>query len=384
MLAAKYRPWTFSGKSVRLPELDQTTAHTLIHYLYTGKYQILSIHASSDAVIPESYRLGTCVYCAAVRYNMPGLAELARNKIKSFNISIFDVLSVARDHAFSLLPEWDAWYPSYVEDALNKAMAEDPEPFRKSDFISMVEGNGKLLRLVWETVLNNYARIPAMPVAVEDRATTPTPGLVSELAPLISVEESGYETGNCPITPVKEPELVEEPERVEQPVPAEEPVPVEGSVLVPISIDGIVEPVFANASVVTKSTQEVSLQADGIESMAECPPTPEPFSDELGVGTSKTYQKMGKRSDPVAASGVSPKEPKASTHVRADSVTQVEQKMIESVVEANGGAGASVASDSPGQVPIDLGEVVAIPKKSKKVKHRKKVFKTPVEVESST
>ena len=95
---------------------------------------------------------------------------------------------------------------------------------------------------------------------------------------------------------------------------------------------------------------------------------------------------MGKRSDPVAASGVSPKEPKASSHVRADSVTQVEQKMIKSVVGANGGggAGASVASDSPGHVPIDLGEVVAIPKKSKKAKHRKKAPKTPVEVESST
>ena len=253
---------------MRLPELDQTTAHTLIHYLYTGKCQILSKDASSDAVIPESYRLGTCVYCAAIRYNLPGLAELAKNKIKSFNISVFDVLSVARDHAFSLLPEWDAWYPSYVEHVLNKAMAEDPEPFRKSDFISMIEGNRKLLRLVWETVLNNYARIPAAPVAGEGRATTPTPGLVSELAPSTSIEESGYETGNCPITPVKEPDLVQEPERVEQPVPAEEPVPVEESVLVPISIDDIGEPVFANASVVTESTQEVSLEVDGIESMA--------------------------------------------------------------------------------------------------------------------
>mgnify|MGYP001940334571 CR=1 FL=1 len=384
VLTAKYHPWTFSGKSIRLPELDQTTAHTLIHYLYTGRYQILSTQVSYDTVIPESYRLGTCVYCAAVRYDLPGLAELARSKIKSFNVSIFDVLSVARDHAFPLLPEKDAWYPSYVEDALDKAMAEDPEPFRKPDFISMVEGNKKLLRLVWEIVLNNYTRIPVMPVAMEEKAAIPTPGIVSELPPSASVEESSFDTGHGPITPIQEPKLVENPTRVEPPVPVEGPVPVEEPVPVSIPMNGIIEPAVVNARVITESTQDDSLQMDDIEPTAEGPPTPEPFTDELGFGTSKTYQKMGKKSDRVAASGISPKEPEASTHVRSDSVTQVEQILIKPVVETNGGAGASVAGDSPRQATIELGEVVSAPKKSKKGKKSKKLPKVPVEVESST
>lgn len=396
VLAAKYHPWTFSGKSVRLPELDQTTAHTLIHYLYTGRYQILSAQASYDTVIPESYRLGTCVYCTAVRYDLPGLAELARNKIKSFNVSIFDILSVARDHAFPLLPEWDAWYPSYVEDALNKAMAEDPEPFRKPDFISMVEGNKKLLRLVWETVLNNYTRMPVTPVTVEEKTATPTPGLVSELPLSASIEESSFDTRHGSITPIQEPELVEEPARVEPPVPVEGPVPVEESVPVeepvpvgepvpvPDSMDSIIESAVVNPSAITKSIQNGSLQMDEIDPTADGPPTPEPFTDELGFGTSKTYQKMGKRSDRGAASGISPKEPEVSTHVRSDSVTQVEQILIKPVMETNGGAGASVAGDRPRQVPIELGEVVPAPKKSKKGKKSKKLPKVPVEVESST
>ncbi|EFQ89164.1 hypothetical protein PTT_14705 [Pyrenophora teres f. teres 0-1] len=347
VLAAKYRPWTFTGKTVRLPELDQTTAHTLINYLYTCRYQILSTLASSDTVIPEGYRLSACVYCAAVRYDLPGLAELARNKIKSFNISIFDTLSVARDYTFPLLPEWDAWYPAYVEDALNKAMAEDPEPFRTPDFITMVEGNGKLLRLVWETILNNYARISAPPVTVEDRATTPTPVLVSELAPSTTrnTEESGYETGNCSTTPMEEPELVEKPAQVEYPVRVEEPM-------------------------------------DEIEPTAECPPTPEPFTDELGFGSNRTYQKMGKRPEQVGAGGVSPKTLEASGHVRSDSAMQVEQKPIKPVVEANVGAGASVADHTPRQVPIEGHEVFPISKKIKKAKKSKKLPKSPIEAES--
>ncbi|KAI2485987.1 hypothetical protein Ptr902_00120 [Pyrenophora tritici-repentis] len=386
VLAAKYRPRTFAGKSVRLPELDQTTAHTLIDYLYTGRYQTLSTLASSDTVIPEGYTLSGCVYCAAVRYDLPGLATLARNKIRSFNISIFDVLSVARDHTFPLLPEWDTWYQTYVEEALNRAMAEDPEPFRKPDFISMVEGNGKLLRLVWETVLSNYARISAPSVAGEDRATTPTPGLVSELAPstTCSIEESGYETGNCSTAPVKEPAQVEEAAQVEYPVPVERPVAVEESVPVPIPMDGIVETAVVTANVFTEFKEEESLQMEEIEPTAEFPPTPQPFTDELGFGSSKTYQKMCKRSDQLGADGVSPTEPEASAHVRFDSVMQVEQKAIKPVVEANVVAGASVAGDSPRQVPIEGREAFPIPKKSKKAKKSKKLPKAPIEVESST
>ncbi|KAL7770935.1 hypothetical protein CFE70_000874 [Pyrenophora teres f. teres 0-1] len=390
VLAAKYRPWTFTGKTVRLPELDQTTAHTLINYLYTCRYQILSTLASSDTVIPEGYRLSACVYCAAVRYDLPGLAELARNKIKSFNISIFDTLSVARDYTFPLLPEWDAWYPAYVEDALNKAMAEDPEPFRTPDFITMVEGNGKLLRLVWETILNNYARISAPPVTVEDRATTPTPVLVSELAPSTTrnTEESGYETGNCSTTPMEEPELVEKPAqveypvRVEEPVRVERPVAVEEPVPVPIPMSGIVDTAVVNANIVTEPTEEVPLQMDEIEPTAECPPTPEPFTDELGFGSNRTYQKMGKRPEQVGAGGVSPKTLEASGHVRSDSAMQVEQKPIKPVVEANVGAGASVADHTPRQVPIEGHEVFPISKKIKKAKKSKKLPKSPIEAES--
>jgi len=106
VLAAKSYPLAFVKQSVLLPELDLNTAHTLVHYLYTGKYQSLNTLTSSDKVIPEVYKLGAGVYCAAARYKLPGLAELAQNKLKSLDeeMSIFDILTVARDHAFPLLP----------------------------------------------------------------------------------------------------------------------------------------------------------------------------------------------------------------------------------------------------------------------------------------
>jgi hypothetical protein len=177
-------PWSLAKQSLSLPELDIATAHSLVHYLYTGKYQTLGTQASSDKVIPEGYKLSACVYCAAVRYKLPGLVALAMEKIASFDddVSIFDVLAVARDYAFPLLPEEDAWYPTYVESALNTAMAEDPEPFRKPEFITQVEGNSKLLQVVWKTVISNYARAPGTSVAKEEDAVTPTAGVGPEVS----------------------------------------------------------------------------------------------------------------------------------------------------------------------------------------------------------
>jgi hypothetical protein len=94
-----------------------------------------------------SYQEGTYVYCAAVRYRLPGLAELAKEKIRVLDesVSIAEVLVIARDYAFPLLPDDEAWYPAYLEDAIRHAMIQDPEPFRRPEFITQVEGNRRLL-----------------------------------------------------------------------------------------------------------------------------------------------------------------------------------------------------------------------------------------------
>ncbi|KAI4942474.1 hypothetical protein J4E91_010071 [Alternaria rosae] len=359
VLAAKSYPLAFVKQSVLLPELDLNTAHTLVHYLYTGKYQSLNTLASSDKVIPEVYKLGAGVYCAAARYKLPGLAELAQNKLKSLDeeMSIFDILTVARDHAFPLLPEDDLWYPSYVEQSLNNAMADDPEPFRKPDFITTVEGNSRLLQLVWKTVMSNYARAPATPVVNNEEATTPTAELVPELNESVGAEAD--------VPTIASPKVEDKEESMAKPVSA--PVPENDAAEAPV----------VNDAIVSKQTEEVAPKLEEAQPV-EKPATLEPFTDELDFKSSKTYQQMGNRKpEQVNTSGTISETTKAPIHVRSDSVMQVEQPVVTPTDKETKTDGIAQAEEVTERTLADLGELKAlVAPESKKSKKRSKKSKS--------
>lgn len=155
---------------ISLPKLDEGPAHTLVHHLYAGTFETKFRYAPVG-----KFRHSTCVYCAAVQYQLPSLAELSKNKIVEAGegLAIFDILRIARDQAFPVLPETDIWYSQYMEDVIQKAVAQDPEPFRKPDFITRVESNSRLLQIVWKTVMSNYVGTSAPALAREGGAETP-------------------------------------------------------------------------------------------------------------------------------------------------------------------------------------------------------------------
>ncbi|KAF1832411.1 hypothetical protein BDW02DRAFT_503088 [Decorospora gaudefroyi] len=358
VFAAKLASWDFiSAKPpIPLPELDEATAHTLVHYLYTGKYQSLNAQASSDKAIPESYKLGAGVYCAAVRYKLPGLAELAKEQITSFDddVTIFDILAVARDHAFPLLPEEDAWYPTYIEGALNHAMTANPEPFRKPDFVTQIEGNSKLLQVVWKTVMSNYVRAPVTPVAEDDEAVTPIIAVLPEVSE--SIESGALEPSTNP-----------------HHVLADEVEPVNEAIAVLAAADNTADAPSADVTADIETTQEISLELEGIEPTLEAPATPEPFTDELGFGQSKTYQRMGKQSEQVGVGNGSTGEPMVPVHIRSDSVMQVENVVVKPEAEAIASIDAELAKD--GDIMINETKDAAIRlKKSKKKKGKSRLL----------
>ncbi|XP_014555125.1 hypothetical protein COCVIDRAFT_103049 [Bipolaris victoriae FI3] len=355
VLARSYNP-SFIKQSVPLPELDLATAHTLVHYLYTGKYQTLSVHAGSDKIIPESYKLSVCVYCAAVRYGLPGLAELAQTKIKSFgeDVTIFDMLAVARQHAFPLLPEDDAWYPAYIEDALHNAVTEDPNPFRKPDFITTVEGSSRLLQLVWKTMMSNYVPKPvtpaSTPIVKAENITARTPELVAEIS-------ESHENVDYVIVIESEDASNSKPEVVAEHRP-------------------IVEEPTKNP-LVAESVQDVSGEVGATASNPQLLATAEPFSDdEFMFGIER--RQMRKKAEQEAPITASPKEePKMTDLVRTDSVTQLEQIAGASDPKTTAGNDASTET---GQASASASEVVPV-KKGKKPKKMKSSKKSAVQAE---
>lgn len=179
-IAPAFAASTSNDRLILLPELDEATAHTLVHYLYSSDYQIQENRlASKSDMSYEDYRLATCVYCAAMRYNIPGLAQLAKQKIglNGVFLPIFDILTIAKNHGFPLLPENEPWYSEYLELSITEAMKENPEPFRNPDFITKFGGNSRLLQVIWKTVMRNFAQGSIAPASTDNatrsRAQTP-------------------------------------------------------------------------------------------------------------------------------------------------------------------------------------------------------------------
>ncbi|KAF1949261.1 hypothetical protein CC80DRAFT_275299 [Byssothecium circinans] len=265
--------------TITLPDLEETTAHTLVHYLYTGTYQD-TYHTLENTDPLSPFRLSISVYAVAIRTKLPGLAKLAREQVTALGVSlsIYDILTVARENAFPLLAPDETWLPLYIEEIVKKAAAEEPGLFTKAAFTDQIEGNRRFRQVVMQAIVNTYAGDSAKgsPMTVPQPPTMED-GFGKAHASLPGGNESG--TGNVIIS--KGPEAVRETTET---------------------------PPLVRAA---------SLTLDEIDPTLRKIDAPEPFTDELGFEKSKTWQNMGK--DPSAASFAHEK-----THTRTDSVVQSE------------------------------------------------------------
>lgn len=99
------------------------------------------------------------MYAAATRYKIAGLAELAQDAIvrSGQELSILDVLGVARDHAFPILPDEEAWFAGYLEEAIKRAAARDPGLFVQEGFVEQIEGDRRFRQVVMRAIVGTYA-----------------------------------------------------------------------------------------------------------------------------------------------------------------------------------------------------------------------------------
>ncbi|GKZ28506.1 hypothetical protein AbraIFM66950_008364 [Aspergillus brasiliensis] len=118
---------------ISLPDIDDDITHTIVHYLHTGTYQTL--RHSGDWTKTE-YRRSVLAYAAASKYELSGLLTLSKKYMQKLDkdLSIFDVLSVARK-AITKIPDWDQWFFSvYVRCRLAAAFDEDEDLFESPRF----------------------------------------------------------------------------------------------------------------------------------------------------------------------------------------------------------------------------------------------------------
>lgn len=307
--------------SISLADIDVPTAHTLVHYLYSGRYQTLE--AFEDTLNPfqkdnsnavSAYKVGTCVYCAAMRYKLPGLAELAKERIMQISkrLPIIDVLSVAREQAFPILPPDEAWYATFLDAAIRQALAEKPELCFQAQFLEQIDGNVSFKKVVVTAMLSSHARGPPSVSDLPTGKTTPMTEprdeeRMEKVASFRKVLERNLKsstdlpassdterTTEVPAEPLTGPRL----ESVsEEAVPEELPMPEDTEGLpeehVPLAVTKSADPIKSPTKAPTDE------YFDEIEPSPAPHIEPEPFTDETGYSRSKTYQnqRQGKKTE---------------------------------------------------------------------------------------
>jgi hypothetical protein len=332
-----------------LPELDQATAHTLVHYLYTGKYQALKPSEVEKVEAHHEYKLGACVYCAAVRYQIPGLAELAKNKITSLgeDLTILDILSVARENAFPGLPDQESWFPAYLEKAIKDAVSKDPELFTRPEFVHQIQGDIQYRQVVMQAIVSSYAQKPA------DVNEQPT-GLSTPVAEPTLVEPSlvdGSEVEALDLDPVEPAEIDNKEHQV-------------------IDVD-----TPKKGDIVTDDSKKDAIEPEKIETVTKSSPqAPDSFTDEVGFGSSKMYKNFGgKKAESVDPETITSNDASRPTHKRSDSVMQAtEVASTDSLPVVDEKAVASPEPTNGVPVVVDEANTDAkAPKKKNKNKKKK-------------
>jgi hypothetical protein len=148
---------TAPALTVYLEGIDEATAHVLVHYLYTQRYEALERADETDFSYAQSCALATRVYFAGLRYGLPGLVDLAKKRIVAQGIwlGVEELLHAVRECAFPLLPEEieGEWFEAYLEDRIRDAARKDAELVTSAEFLASFEGNSRLLQIVWRTVM---------------------------------------------------------------------------------------------------------------------------------------------------------------------------------------------------------------------------------------
>lgn len=126
--------------NIQLPDVDESTGHVLVHYLYTGRYQTLN--DTEMSLVPEAiteFKRAVLAYTAANKYGLFGLQQLAKDKIEYFGaeINIFDVVEAIKGGFSTLLCD-DQWFYSYLGGKAETAFEEDHTVFAGENFFDRI------------------------------------------------------------------------------------------------------------------------------------------------------------------------------------------------------------------------------------------------------
>ncbi|KAJ5548315.1 hypothetical protein N7513_005549 [Penicillium frequentans] len=116
----RFRKLAYSGKLELAISAD--IGHTIVHFLYTGKWQTIDCGLSRGKTFTErEYQRCVQVYHASTKYDLSELKIMAEKYIAHFGneFSAMELLRLTAE-VFSEFPEDEFWLPNYVTNALQE------------------------------------------------------------------------------------------------------------------------------------------------------------------------------------------------------------------------------------------------------------------------
>ncbi|KAL4975901.1 hypothetical protein BDW66DRAFT_136605 [Aspergillus desertorum] len=173
------------GAQVVLSDVDEDIGHTLIHFLYTGRYETLD----SGRNLAREYRRSALAYQVAKRYGLLGLEAAATKHIEHFGASVHlqDVLETARE-VFPDLPTDEMWFKDYLKRYFASSFNRYRHFFQQEELFNAIGQSTSFDRTIMQLTVNIlFARISELEETVErdaERAPATEPESRPELYPV--------------------------------------------------------------------------------------------------------------------------------------------------------------------------------------------------------
>lgn len=116
-------------KPIELREVDEDIGHTLIHFIYTGQYEILGLDsASHDAKTATAFKRSVLAYFSALLCGIDKLGELTKEKMEelSKDLSIFDLQRILEE-VYPKLPRDETWLPDRLQVWVKEKLDDDDD-----------------------------------------------------------------------------------------------------------------------------------------------------------------------------------------------------------------------------------------------------------------
>jgi hypothetical protein len=115
-----------SDNSIMLDMIEENIGHTLIHFIYTSRYQTLKLDGPDQYPAFTHFKRALFVYCAARLCGITKLEEYIKGKADELQkqLSLFDLQTIAEE-VCPKLPQQENWFSANIQKWVEARLLND-------------------------------------------------------------------------------------------------------------------------------------------------------------------------------------------------------------------------------------------------------------------